>query len=102
MRFTDEPGIYIPGELGIRHEDTVAVAESGCENLCPRWSGTPRGALQDLKRLRAHDKARVFDEIERCLGSSHGAESMIAGSSVTWTREPSSSSSGPSAARSDR
>jgi Xaa-Pro aminopeptidase len=29
------------GELGIRHEDTVAVTESGCENLCPKWSGTP-------------------------------------------------------------
>jgi hypothetical protein len=27
--------------MGIRHEDTVAVTESGCENLCPRWSGTP-------------------------------------------------------------
>lgn len=26
-----------------------------------------RGALQDLKRLRAHDRARVVDEIERCL-----------------------------------
>jgi Xaa-Pro aminopeptidase len=34
-------GAYVPGELGIRHEDTVAVTESGCENLCPRWSGTP-------------------------------------------------------------
>jgi Xaa-Pro dipeptidase len=41
MTFTDEPGIYIPGELGIRHEDTVAVTESGCENLAPKWSGTP-------------------------------------------------------------
>jgi Xaa-Pro dipeptidase len=41
MTFTDEPGIYIPGELGIRHEDTVAVTESGCENLGPRWPGTP-------------------------------------------------------------
>jgi len=41
MTFTDEPGIYIPGELGIRHEDTVAVTETGCENLCPKWSGTP-------------------------------------------------------------
>jgi Xaa-Pro aminopeptidase len=41
MAFTDEPGIYIPGELGIRHEDTVAVTESGCENLAPKWSGTP-------------------------------------------------------------
>jgi hypothetical protein len=28
------------GELGIRHEDTVVVTESGCENLAPKWSGT--------------------------------------------------------------
>ena len=41
MAFTDEPGIYIPGELGIRHEDTVVVTENGCENLAPKWSGTP-------------------------------------------------------------
>ena len=41
VTFTDEPGIYIPDELGIRHEDTVAVTESGCENLAPKWSGTP-------------------------------------------------------------
>jgi Xaa-Pro aminopeptidase len=32
---------YIPGELGIRHEDTVVVTETGCENLGPKWSGTP-------------------------------------------------------------
>ncbi len=41
ITFTDEPGIYIPGEMGIRHEDTVAVTENGCENLSPRWTGTP-------------------------------------------------------------
>jgi Xaa-Pro dipeptidase len=41
MTFADEPEIYVPGELGIRHEDTVAVTESGCENLAPKWSGTP-------------------------------------------------------------
>jgi len=33
-------GMYIPGELGIRHEDTLVVTENGCENLT-RWSGTP-------------------------------------------------------------
>ena len=26
-----------------------------------------RGALQDLKRLRGHDRTRFVDEIERCL-----------------------------------
>jgi Xaa-Pro dipeptidase len=41
ITFTDEPGIYIPGELGIRHEDTLVVTEDGCDNLVPRWSGTP-------------------------------------------------------------
>jgi Xaa-Pro dipeptidase len=41
VTFTDEPGVYIPGELGVRHEDTVAVTESGCENLVPKWTGTP-------------------------------------------------------------
>jgi Xaa-Pro aminopeptidase len=28
--------IYVPGELGIRHEDTVVVTENGCENLAPK------------------------------------------------------------------
>jgi Xaa-Pro aminopeptidase len=41
MTFTDEPGIYLSGEMGIRHEDVVVVTEDGCENLAPRWSGTP-------------------------------------------------------------
>ena len=41
MTLTNEPGIYIPGELGIRHEDTVVVTEESGENLAPRWSGTP-------------------------------------------------------------
>jgi Xaa-Pro aminopeptidase len=41
MTFTDEPGIYIPGELGIRHEDTLVVTEEGCANLGGSWSGPP-------------------------------------------------------------
>ena len=32
---------YAPGEMGIRHEDTVVATESDCENLAPKWSGTP-------------------------------------------------------------
>jgi Xaa-Pro aminopeptidase len=33
MTFSDEPGIYIPGEFGIRIEDMVAVTETGGRNL---------------------------------------------------------------------
>jgi Xaa-Pro aminopeptidase len=35
---TIEPGIYLPGELGVRIEDLVVVAEEGCRNL----SGLPK------------------------------------------------------------
>jgi Xaa-Pro dipeptidase len=41
MTFTNEPGVYLPGELGIRHEDTLVVTAEGCENLGGSWSGSP-------------------------------------------------------------
>lgn len=31
--FSIEPGIYLPGEFGVRIEDLVLVTEDGCENL---------------------------------------------------------------------
>jgi len=40
MCFSDEPGIYVPGELGIRHEDIIFVTADGAENMT-RWTGPP-------------------------------------------------------------
>jgi Xaa-Pro dipeptidase len=40
MCFSNEPGIYVYGELGVRHEDIVFVTEDGAENMT-KWSGTP-------------------------------------------------------------
>jgi Xaa-Pro aminopeptidase len=33
MVLTIEPGLYLPGKLGIRIEDTYRVTETGCEQL---------------------------------------------------------------------
>jgi Xaa-Pro dipeptidase len=40
MCFSDEPGIYIYGEIGVRHEDVIFITETGAENMT-KWTGTP-------------------------------------------------------------
>lgn len=38
MTLTVEPGIYIPGEFGVRLEDDIVITDSGCELLTHRMS----------------------------------------------------------------
>jgi Xaa-Pro aminopeptidase len=40
MCFSDEPGIYIYGEMGVRHEDVITITADGCDVL-EKWTGTP-------------------------------------------------------------
>jgi len=40
MCFSDEPGIYVPGELGVRHEDILVITDAGADNMT-KWTGPP-------------------------------------------------------------
>ena len=41
MCFSIEPGIYLPGEFGVRIEDLVIVTEDGCEDI----TGSPKNLI---------------------------------------------------------
>jgi Xaa-Pro dipeptidase len=36
MTFSDEPGVYIKGEFGVRLEDCMFITESGAELFTPQ------------------------------------------------------------------
>ena len=38
MTFSDEPGIYLPGEFGVRLEDDMVITDSGAELFTPQSS----------------------------------------------------------------
>jgi Xaa-Pro dipeptidase len=38
MTFSDEPGIYLPGEFGVRLEDDMVITENGAELFTPQSS----------------------------------------------------------------
>lgn len=40
MTFSDEPGVYLPGELGVRLEDVVVISETGAE-VFGAWQESP-------------------------------------------------------------
>jgi Xaa-Pro dipeptidase len=42
MTFSDEPGIYIPGEFGIRLEDDMMITENGAKLLTPQSTSLER------------------------------------------------------------
>jgi len=36
MTFSDEPGVYIPGEFGVRLEDDMYIARDGAQLFTPQ------------------------------------------------------------------
>jgi Xaa-Pro dipeptidase len=46
MMFSDEPGIYIPGEFGVRLEDDMLITETGAELLTPQSPSIDRPFAQ--------------------------------------------------------
>ena len=50
-----EPGVYLPGKLGVRIEDVILLTETGCRNL----TKAPKGAADFVKTITARRFCRA-------------------------------------------
>ena len=60
MTFSDEPGIYIRGEFGVRLEDDMVITETGAELFTPQ-SRSLEAAVCERAVVRRERAARMFD-----------------------------------------
>jgi Xaa-Pro dipeptidase len=71
MTFSDEPGIYIPGEFGIRLEDDMHITENGAELFTPQ-SPSLEDPFGKMRPVSPAQLVQVFvagcDAVERRSG----------------------------------
>ena len=51
---TIEPGTYLPGELGIRIEDTFIVTKAGCDRLTAAFPAEAAAIEDTMSKAAAH------------------------------------------------
>jgi hypothetical protein len=63
MTFSDEPGIYIRGEFGVRLEDDMHITENGAELFTPQSPSLemPFGKLEGTAQARDFDYSALSD-----------------------------------------
>ena len=77
----------------MRHEDTVAVTAEGCENLCPKWSSTPKtSSTGDSRRKPRRPTARRGPPEAARPATMPASGTSTAGGSAGSAASPSTSS----------